>query len=107
MANEWNQQKLFQGPARYWGSVYDNSLVIGGMDDVNQFGFCDKIAHDTVVTVTDMTGVTFNYTVCIVSRTQQADAQWLMDEEYDLTIFCYDMYSMEYIAVRCELNSKK
>lgn len=63
--------------------------------------FCDKIEYGTVVTVTDMTGTQFTYTVSDVHRARHAETQWLMDDDCDLTLFCHDGYSMEYIAVRC------
>lgn len=99
VARNWDANAL--SPARYWGSAYDHSLVIGGRDLPWQFGFCDKIDLNAAVTVTDMTGARFDYTVARVDRAKEADAQWLMDESFDLTLFCHDLYSMEYIAVRC------
>ena len=101
VANQWDNAALTQAPARFSGSVYDNTLVIGGVDDPKQFGFCDKIEHSAYVTVTDMTGAEFTYRVRGVSRAKHADAQWLAREDCDLTLFCHDTYSMEYIAVRC------
>ena len=101
VADQWDSNKLFQSPSRFFGSAYDNSLIIGGVDDPRQFGFCDKIEHGAQITVTDMTGAQFTYTVSSVDRAKHADAQWLMDADCDLTLFCHDIYSMEYIAVRC------
>ena len=101
VAGNWDSEKLSDSPARFFGSVYDQTLVIGGADYPKQFGFCDKIEHGTKVVVTDMTGVQFAYTVSRIDRAKDAENQWLMDEDYDLTLFCRDLYSMEYIAVRC------
>ncbi len=103
VANQWDSKKLSLAPARFAGSAYDSSLVIGGMDDSRQFGFCDKIQHGAVITVTDMTGAQFTYTVCQIHRAKHAETQWLTETEYDLTLFCHDVYAMEYIAVRCML----
>jgi len=101
VADSWNKDRLYEGPARFSGSAYDGTLVIGGVDDARQLGFCDKIENGTEVTVTDMTGASFSYTVSRVDRAKQADARWLMNSEFDLTLFCRDLYSMEYVAVRC------
>lgn len=106
VADLWDSNKLYLSPSRFHGSAYDNSLVIGGDDAPLQFGFCDKIEHGTRITVTDMTGARFAYTVSGIDRAKHADSQWLMDSEHDLTLFCHDVYSMEYIAVRCDLTSK-
>ncbi len=101
IANAWNSQELHNSPARFYGSCYDRSLVIGGADNSHQFSFCDKIDNGTVITVTDMTGTRFSYTVSRVDRSQNAESNWLISTDYDLTLFCRNTYSMEYVAVRC------
>lgn len=104
VADRWDGQKLSDSPVRFSGSAYDQTLVIGGADDALQFGFCDKIQHGAIVVVTDMTGAQFRYTVSGIDRAKRAQTQWLSEEGCDLTLFCRDMYSMEYIAVRCVAN---
>ena len=106
VADLWNGNKLSSSPRRFYGSAYDNTLIIGGADDPRQFGFCDKIELGASITVTDMTGAQFSYTVSKVDRGKHADPQWLMNADYALTLFCRDVYSMEYIAVRCNLTYK-
>jgi len=101
VADAWNSNKLYSSPARFYGSCYDHSLVIGGADNSHQFSFCDKIEDGTVITITDMTGTQFSYTVRRVDRSKSAESNWLISNDYDLTLFCRDTYSMEYIAVRC------
>ncbi|MBE6960292.1 MAG: sortase [Ruminococcaceae bacterium] len=101
VADAWNSQKLYISPARFYGSCYDHSLVIGGTDNSHQFSFCDKIDNGTVIIVTDMTGTQFSYTVSRVDRSKSAKSNWLVNGDYDLTLFCRDTYSMEYVAVRC------
>lgn len=105
VANQWDSKDLFLSPGRFHGSAYDSTLIIGGADDPRQFGFCDKIEHGAQITVTDMTGAQFAYAVSKVERAKHAEFQWLMDADYALTLFCHDIYSMEYIAVRCNLTS--
>lgn len=101
VAAHWDENKLSAAPARFYGSTDDHTLVIGGADDERQLGFCDKIEQGGVITVTDMTGAQFTYTVSNVDRARYADAQWLTGADSDLTLFCHDLYSMQYIAVRC------
>ena len=105
VSDQWNSTGLSRSPARFSGSAYDSTLVIGGADHPGQFGFCDEIEHDAVLNITDMTGVQFSYIVSRVDRAKHAQTQWLQNEEYDLTLFCRSAYSMEYIAVRCNLAS--
>ena len=103
VADQWDSDKLYRSPARFFGSTYDSTLIIGGADYPLQFGFCDEIEHDAVLNITDMTGAQFSYIVSRIDRSKHAQPQWLQNEEYDLTLFCRSAYSMEYIAVRCIL----
>ena len=105
VADRWDRNNLYSSPCRFYGSAYDNTLIIGGADNPRQFGFCDKIAHGAQITVTDMTGAQFAYTVSGIDRGKHAETQWLMDSDCALTLFCHDVYSLEYIAVRCDLAS--
>jgi len=102
VADTWDNGKLYRSPARFYGSAYDNTLVVGGADDSRQFSFCDKIDNGTVITITDMIGTQFSYAVSRVDRARKAESQWLMDTDHDLTLFCWDYLSMEYVAVRCD-----
>lgn len=104
VADQWDSKNLHSAPCRFWGSVCDNPLIIGGADSTQQFSFCDKIDNGAEITVTDMTGSQFTYTVANVDRAKHAEAQWLRSADWDLTLFCHDIYSMEYIAVRCLLS---
>ena len=104
VADQWDSKNLYRAPSRFSGSAYDQTLVIGGADTPEQFSFCDQIDNGAVITVTDMTGAQFTYTVSRVDRAKHAASQWLMSADYDLTLFCHDFYSMEYIAVRCLLS---
>ena len=103
VVDKWDSNRLSLSPARFFGSAYDSTLIIGGADYPLQFGFCDEIEHDAVLNITDMTGAQFSYIVSRIDRSKHAQTQWLQNEEYDLTLFCRSAYSMEYIAVRCIL----
>ena len=87
-------------PARFSGSTYGNDLILAGRDDPQIFGFCSQVDLGQRITITDMTGAEFTYTVVRVDRAQEARRDWL--EGWDLTLFCHAAYSMEYVAVRCE-----
>lgn len=101
IADGWEGKRLVPAVGRFWGSAYDGTLVVGGPDVPGQFAFCDTVELGTQITVTDMTGTQFSYTVCRVDRAKSADAQWLTNSDFDLTLFCRSTYTMEYIAVRC------
>ena len=104
VGSEWDSGKVGSYPCRFWGSVNDASLVIGGADQRGQLDFCDRIDLGATVKVTDMTGAEFRYSVARVDRSKEARTQWLCDENYDLTLFARSAASFEYIAVRCEMG---
>ncbi len=102
VASGWDKNKLHVSPARFYGSCYDKTLVIGGGDYSHQFSFCDKLDVGEVIILTDMTGRQFGYTVSRVDRSRNATREWLTENDCDLTLFCQDLESMKYLAVRCE-----
>ena len=102
VCNVWDKGKVVSYPCRFYGTVYNGTLVIGGYDQPGQFEFFDRIQNDSAVTVTDMTGTVFSYAVDKVERSNSADAEILIDEEADLTLFVRDAQSFEYIILRCK-----
>lgn len=104
VTSSWQGRTLPALPGRFSGSAYDGTLVLGGFDQSRQFGFCSKIDPGVKLTLTDMTGAVFSYTVTRVDRSQSADAAWLQDPDSDLTLFCRSLLSGTYLAVRCTLT---
>ena len=100
VVNGWDRSMLRRQPCRYYGSAYDNTLVIGGSDGEGQLAFVSRIDVGMQVLVTDMTGVQFAYRVRVVERSSQADADTLCTEE-GLTLFARNSYGLEYVIVRC------
>ncbi len=104
VGDQWSTAGITTHPCRFTGSLYDRDLVIGGVDRQGQLACLDVIEDGTAVTVTDMTGAVFSYTVARVERSKSAKAEVLVAEDYDLTLFVRDTYSLEYILVRCEME---
>ena len=100
VADEWDEGTLTRSPARFCGSVYNGTLVVGGVDTQSQFAFCGQIDNGAAITVTDMTGAQFAYKVDRVDRSDRAELEWLQADS-DLTLFCRELYGTGYIAVRC------
>ena len=101
ISNEWDKNTLISLPQRFSGTVYDGSLIVGGYDRDGQFDCLEILDIENTVTVTDMTGARFYYTVKSIERKDSADRAELTDSAYDLTLFVRDSSSMEYIIVRC------
>lgn len=99
--NNWKAGDLAGGPRRFFGTVYDGSLVIGGSDRSGQFDFLGSIELGDAVMVTDMTGAQFAYSVSEIRRADSAPTQMLMDGAEGLTMFVRESYALDYIIVRC------
>ena len=78
-----------------------------GCDFTEQMEAAELLAGKVhVVNVTDMTGAKFAYQVSRIDRAGDADTRWLSHGDFDLTLYCRDTYSMEYIAVRCMIAGR-
>lgn len=104
IAPVWDAGTISSFPCRFWGTVYDGSLVLGGADQKGQFDFLDQIQNGDSVLVTDMTGAQFSYRVSAIHRADSARADILLDGQSDLTIFARNARSLEYIIVRCVMG---
>lgn len=97
----WDKQAVMLSPCRFYGSAYNDTLVIGGSDSRGQFDFFDRIEDGTAVTVTDMTGSVFTYEVARVRRSDSARAEVLLQSDAHLTLFVRDARLLEYIILCC------
>ncbi len=84
-------------PARYSGSMYDGSLIIGGSDSKGQFDFVRIITGGDKVFLTDMTGLRFSYTVTDIERVKNLSNL----KDADLILFAKNSYSFDYTVVYC------
>lgn len=101
VSDTWDSKKVMSYPCRFSGSVYHGTLVVGGFDQAGQFDFFDRISNDETILVTDMTGCEYAFAVHSVERSSSAEAEVLIDDDADLTIFVRDAQLLEYIILRC------
>lgn len=99
--NAWKTKKTVDYPCRFYGTVYDGSLIVGGSDQEGQFECLQWLENGSTIVVTTMMGEEFFYTVCEIDRVESAKTEILLDEATSLTLFVRDAYSMDYIIVRC------
>ena len=100
VADSWQESALT--PARYRGSVYDGTMIIGGSGAQQQLGFVTQLDLGDKITVVDMLGGEFNYTVSRIDRAIQLDDEKLTSTDSPLTIFCYIAKEKKYVVVRCD-----
>ena len=101
VAAEWNKKTLISFPQRFSGSTYDSSLVIGGYDRKGQFDCLKTLDVGNEISVTDMTGAKFTYTVSDIKRKKSVEGDVLTNADSDLTLFVCDSETNEYIVVYC------
>ncbi len=101
VAANWSSSGLSFRPAKYIGSVYDGSLIIGGRYEEGNFDFADLIDAGEEVTFTDMTGKKFRYTVAKINHSDDAKTETLADSDYQLTLFVKK--ESTFLIIRCEI----
>lgn len=88
-------------PARYEGSIYNGSLIIGGKYGVG-FDFADKADAGESVRFTDITGKCYELEIIRISRAEKTDAEHLEFSEPGLILFTEK--SGKTIVIRCGLK---
>lgn len=101
IGSTWEAGSTRSYPRRFWGSAYDNSLIVGGSDRRGQFDFCEKLDVGDRVWITDMTGARFSYEVTRIDRRKHADMDVFGEKDSDLILFVRENSSLDYILVRC------
>lgn len=101
LADKWDKRTAMKHPCRFDGTVYDSTLIVGGADRPGQFAGFDMIQPGSIVTVTDMTGWTFEYVIYRIDRSSTASETVLKAGDADLTLFVRNTYGLDYILLRC------
>lgn len=98
--NEYGYFEIKSMPSRASGSVYDNSLIIAGVNKKGQFDCADNISIGDEINIFDMTGSQFSYVINDISHSKSADENYFISDD-DLTLIIKDEYSFESIIVCC------
>jgi len=98
---QWDANAVTATPCRYTGSIYDGTLIIGGSDNDGQFDFMKLITMGDEISVTDMTGGKYRYTVTWVENSKDVSTQALSGGDDALVIFARNTYSLDNTIVRC------
>lgn len=102
----WDRAAVLSVPCKYFGSIYDGSLMIGGSDSQGQFDFMQQITKGDRVYVTDLTGGRYSYTVSVVKKTGDVSTDYLLGINADLVLFARNTYSLDYTVVGCRLGTE-
>lgn len=100
--SQWSYPNLKTAPCRYSGSAYLDNLILCGHNYAAHFGKLKLLRQGDAVTLTDMEGNRFVYTVASLETLGPADIEELESGDWDLTLFTCTVGGQNRVAVRCE-----
>ncbi len=98
--SQWSNAGLKIAPARFYGSVYTNDMVIAGHNYDTHFGRIPKLPIGESVIFTDLDGNVFSYHVSEILVLGPNDAEAMCTGDWDLTLFTCTWGGAERITLR-------
>ena len=98
--SDWSYEKLRIAPCRYWGSVYDDSLVILAHNYARHFGGIKDLGIGDIVQFIDADGVIYRYAVAAQETLERGDVAAMTGSDYDLTLFTCTYGGRQRVTVR-------
>ena len=98
--NDWSYERLRIAPCRYWGSVYDDSLVILAHNYARHFGGIKDLEIGDIVQFIDIDGVIYRYAVAAQETLERGDVAAMTGSDYDLTLFTCTYGGRQRVTVR-------
>lgn len=97
-----NEKGMQKWPQRYTGSLYNGSLVIVGDDQKGQLGCLSQLDLCETVSVMDMTGSRFTYSVEWIERKSMITESVFTERDAHLILFVKEKASGQYLIVYCK-----
>ncbi|MBQ4089208.1 MAG: sortase [Clostridia bacterium] len=104
--SEWSYPRLKIAPCRYTGSAYKNNLVISAHNYARHFGSLKELDGGERVIFTDADGNQFDYRVDLRETLDPRDVDYMINSEWDLTLFTCTVGGSYRVTVRCSLKCK-
>lgn len=101
--SDWSYLQLRIAPCRYWGSVYDNSMVIMAHNYDRHFGRIATLELGDPVQFVCADGEIFSYVVCGHETLKPTDVELMLEGTSDLTLFTCTYGGKSRCALRCRL----
>lgn len=98
--SEWSYPSLRIAPCRYWGSAYDDTLVIVAHNYDRHFGKIKDMESGDPVQFVDAQGNIFQYVVAAQETLEPNAVEKMVDTEYDLTLFTCTYGGAKRVTVR-------
>lgn len=105
VAAELTDAKLKKTPCLYFGTLYQNDMVIGGHNYVSHFGRLGRLSVGAQISFTDAEGNVYSYTLDRVRTVGETDGEALLQQDgWDLTLFTCTYSGKARYAYRFILN---
>ena len=101
--SEWSYPGLKIAPCRYTGSAYKNNLVISAHNYARHFGSLKELDGGERVIFTDADGNRFDYRVELRETLNPRDVDYMINSEWDLTLFTCTVGGAYRVTIRCSL----
>lgn len=100
--SDWSYKQLRIAPCRYWGSAYDDSMVILAHNYDRHFGRISSLNVGDPVQFVDADGNIFKYVVAAHETLERLQMRKMVDNDYDLTLFTCTYGGGKRVTVRLE-----
>jgi len=98
--SDWNYVQLKKAPCRYWGSAYDNSMVICAHNYERHFGLISTLEIGAPVQFVDADGNIYKYVVAKHEILERTGVDEMLEEDWDLTLFTCTYGGASRVTVR-------
>lgn len=98
--SEWSYPSLRVAPCRYWGSAYDDTLVIVAHNYDRHFGKIREMEIGDPVQFVDAQGNIFQYVVAAQETLEPNEVERMVNTDYDLTLFTCTYGGAKRVTVR-------
>lgn len=99
--SQWNDSRLRTAPCRFFGSVYQDNLVIAAHNYAAHFGKLSQLHPGDDLQFTDTDGNVFSFEVVELETLRPTQVEDMTQSGYDLTLFTCTVGGQSRIAVRC------
>lgn len=109
---DWNDERLRVSPCRYFGSYYEDNMVIAGHNYARHFSPIKTLSVGTKISFTDVEGNVYPYEISWSESLKGNQVQEMTTKsgepgkDWDLTLFTCSFDGGKRVAIRCVRTDK-
>ena len=104
--DKWSYPNLRIAPCRYTGTPYLKNMIIAAHNYKSHFGNLSHLVEGDEIIFKDMDGNEFKYSVLEVELIEGSDVPYMIDGDWDLSLFTCNLSGQMRVTVRCREESK-